>query len=357
MLNVGILNPDWTLMRHNTDHVCVMDLAEMSEFEPELQLSFVGTRWQYLKANANQASQRLWRKWLFPSITLRATQLRSDVLYRYGPEAQGLELAGAGHPPLLSTAGYPSLRSVIARGEIFMEAQARHLAGKMRNAAVVHFHTDAMREEYLLRQPEQAERCITIPFFLPQLDFLSAEAVREKFDQPETTLLFVGADGQRKGIEELCEALDLIAPQLQRQQVQVVIVSKHKPRCHRFTGIRHETWLARDVVQTLMRQAHIYCMVPRYESFGLVFVEAMAAGCAVIADDDLPRQEILDHGRCGVLLPAQQPQALAQAISGLLEDRPRARDLALAALARAKTRYAPEPVAQAYAHAFQRMLA
>ena len=42
-LQIGILNPDWTVLRHNTDHVCVTDFAAMGQWEPGLQLRFVGT--------------------------------------------------------------------------------------------------------------------------------------------------------------------------------------------------------------------------------------------------------------------------------------------------------------------------
>lgn len=356
-LQIGILNPDWTVLRHNTDHVCVTDFAAMGQWEPGLQLRFVGTGVQYLKANVNTATQRLWRKSLFPSIAVRREQLDCHALYRYGGEAQGMSVDGTSHPPMLSTGGFPGLRQVIEQGASFMQEQASHLDKKMQGAALIHFHTDSMREQYLSLRPAQASRCITIPFFLPQLEFQTPAQVQEKFDQPDTMLLFVGADGQRKGLEELCAALDLLADSLERNKVRVVIVSKHEPSCLRFKAIQHERRLPRHEVQMLMRQAHVYCMVPRYESFGLVFVEAMAAGCAVVADDDLPRQEILDNGRCGMLLPARQPAAIAQALSDLLDDRARMCDLALAGLARARTRYAPTAVSRAYAQAFARLVA
>jgi glycosyltransferase involved in cell wall biosynthesis len=168
-------------------------------------------------------------------------------------------------------------------------------------------------------------------------------------------LLFVGADGVRKGLDELCTALDAIATEPLARKLSAVVVSKHKPSCQRFNALRHEFSLPRDAVQALMQQSHLYCMVPSRESFGLVFVEAMAAGCAIIADDDIPRQEILDQGSCGVLLPARRSDLMAKAILSLLADRTRMSGLALSAQRRALARYAPRTVARAYASAFQRM--
>ena len=102
-----------------------------------------------------------------------------------------------------------------------------------------------------------------------------------------------------------------------------------------------------------MREAHLYCMVPHHESYGLVFVEAMAAGCAVLADDDLPRQEMLDGGRCGALVPSDDAAALGAALMGLLDDREEL--LALGrAVARAQ-RHHPAGVAAAYGQALARL--
>ncbi len=104
-----------------------------------------------------------------------------------------------------------------------------------------------------------------------------------------------------------------------------------------------------------MREAHVYCMVPHHESYGLVFVEAMASGCAVLADDDLPRQEMLDGGRCGALVPSGDAQALGAALMGLLDDREELLALALRARERAARRHHPQGVARAYAQALSRL--
>ncbi len=56
------------------------------------------------------------------------------------------------------------------------------------------------------------------------------------------------------------------------------------------------------------------------ESFGVVLVEAMAAGAAVAASDLPAFDEVLGHGRLGALFTAGAPAALAQAVSDLIED-------------------------------------
>lgn len=350
-LRVGIVNPSWTVQRHNTDHVCVQDMAGIHRHAPDLELNFVASRPSQLWANASFVGLHLAKRPVLPRWPLRPDPGSVQVLYRYGQQVTGLRLHHRNRLPVMSTVGYPGLRHVIAQGEAFMRSEADALVRQTQDSALLHFHTDVMRELFLQRQPGHRDRCATIPFYLPHLQLATEASVRERFQQPETRLLFVGADGERKGLPELCAALDAQAEWFEAHRVQAVVVSQHTPTCHRFRSLVHERRLSRTAVQQLMARSHVYCMVPRHESFGLVFVEAMAAGCAVVADDDLPRQEMLDGGRCGRLLPSRQPEALARALIQLVEHREQALALALAGLARARDRYAPEPVARAYATA------
>jgi phosphatidylinositol alpha-mannosyltransferase len=56
------------------------------------------------------------------------------------------------------------------------------------------------------------------------------------------------------------------------------------------------------------------------ESFGIVLLEAMSAGAPVVASDLDAFARVLDDGRCGVLFPVGDPQALEHAVSALVED-------------------------------------
>ncbi len=63
------------------------------------------------------------------------------------------------------------------------------------------------------------------------------------------------------------------------------------------------------------------CAVPsRWEGFGLVVVEAMAAGAPVVATsvDSIP--EIVEPGVSGLLVPPEDPPALAAALARVLDD-------------------------------------
>ena len=73
----------------------------------------------------------------------------------------------------------------------------------------------------------------------------------------------------------------------------------------------------------------------RSEAFGLVQVEAMSAGIPVVSTEVGTGTSFVNlDGESGVIVPAKNPDALAQAINALLSNEPLRRRLAGGALAR-----------------------
>jgi phosphatidylinositol alpha-mannosyltransferase len=56
------------------------------------------------------------------------------------------------------------------------------------------------------------------------------------------------------------------------------------------------------------------------ESFGIVLLEAMAAGTAIVASDIHGYKGVVRRGREGLLVPPREPKAIAGAIARLLRD-------------------------------------
>lgn len=85
-----------------------------------------------------------------------------------------------------------------------------------------------------------------------------------------------------------------------------------------------------------MRQATVFAMSSRFEGQPLALAEAMTCGSAIVSTDcpSGPR-EMLDAGRCGLLVPVEDPAALAEAIAKLLRDPTERERLQSAALQRA----------------------
>lgn len=76
------------------------------------------------------------------------------------------------------------------------------------------------------------------------------------------------------------------------------------------------------------RSVDVYC-APNLggESFGIVLLEAMAAGAAVVASDLEAFRRVLDDGRAGGLAAVGDAAALADALAGVLDDPERRRAL------------------------------
>ena len=71
----------------------------------------------------------------------------------------------------------------------------------------------------------------------------------------------------------------------------------------------------------MLRSVDVYC-APNLggESFGIILLEAMAAGTPIAASDLDAFRRVLDDGRAGVLFPTGDAAALAGALAGLLDD-------------------------------------
>ncbi len=72
------------------------------------------------------------------------------------------------------------------------------------------------------------------------------------------------------------------------------------------------------------------------ESFGIVLVEAMAAGAPVVASDLAAFAQVLGDPMAGVTFPQGDPDALAATVGALLDDPPRRAELGAAGQARAE---------------------
>ncbi|MDP5182920.1 glycosyltransferase family 4 protein [Blastococcus sp. BMG 814] len=79
----------------------------------------------------------------------------------------------------------------------------------------------------------------------------------------------------------------------------------------------------------LLRSVDVYC-APNLlgESFGVILIEAMAAGAPVVASDLDAFVRVLDDGAAGVVVRRDDPAALGRALSDLLADPGRRAELA-----------------------------
>ncbi|MCC6623215.1 MAG: glycosyltransferase family 4 protein [Deltaproteobacteria bacterium] len=110
-------------------------------------------------------------------------------------------------------------------------------------------------------------------------------------------------------------------------------------------------------VDRLMDAARAFALPSRVEGFGLVFVEAMARGRAVIAARATAVPEVVADGETGLLVDFEDEQALVAALERLGRDRALAAGLGRAGRLRVERHFHFDRYAEAVARALDRLVA
>jgi len=145
---------------------------------------------------------------------------------------------------------------------------------------------------------------------------------------PAPHVLFLGQLKERKGYDTLANAMPLVLERF--PTANFLFAGQNPARAGHLTSICeangsiHSLLLLGKVNEEekvrLMRGADCLVYPTRYESFGLPPLEAMAAGCPVIASDLPVVSEMIQNGENGLLVAPEDPAALADGIVRLLSD-------------------------------------
>jgi len=230
-------------------------------------------------------------------------------------------------------------------------ATTAYLASGFRGRLILHYHSDIVRQKRLrrlyrplldaaLRKAEAIvvgsrelldhstvlapfrSKCVVIPFGIDLKPFLAME----RRPQPEPLILAVGRLSYYKGFHHLIEAMQGVPARLvivgdgdlreaMEQQILHFGLSRQVRLAGRASFAQLLDWYA---------QADLFCLpsCATSEAFGLVMVEAMAAGLAVVSTD-LPTgmRSVNVHGETGLVVPPAEPAAMREALSMLVNDR------------------------------------
>jgi glycogen synthase len=176
--------------------------------------------------------------------------------------------------------------------------------------------------------PDAARRIRVVKHGAPRS--LGHRPHRDRPTSDPPIVLFAGRLIERKGVRDLLRALPLIKQRV--PDVRLVLAGGEPGRTPAelaqtwmpssngpTSAVRFTGWLGRDALGRWYRRATVLAVPSRYEPFGLVVLEAMAAGLPVVAAAGGP-SEIIDHEQTGLLVPSRDPETLAAAIIRLVAD-------------------------------------
>lgn len=207
----------------------------------------------------------------------------------------------------------------------------------LRCADLAHFLSEAHRVRYA----RLAGRHATIP---NAVDVDPTPATGKQQD-----VVFAGVVGTRKGVDLLLEAWQSIPSagwclHLYGPSDSGFAVPGGLPR----VVVHGEVSPA--VVQKALAAASIAVLPSREEAFPMFLLEAMAQRCAIVASDVGGVRELM--GSAGVLVPADDAQALGAALVRVLGEPGLQEELAAAAWQRARERFDSAVIARTWADAY-----
>jgi glycosyltransferase involved in cell wall biosynthesis len=216
--------------------------------------------------------------------------------------------------------------------------------------------SDGVREYLVRDRGLPKEKIVTIhnPVDIRRIQKLSQEQVDDPWlrDKDKPVVLWVGRIAAVKGLEYLIGAFERVLRDIDARLVIVgegseestirgLVRRKDLQEKVRFAGFQSNPY-------RYMARSSVFAFPSLSEGFGMVLVEAMACGLPVVSTDCVAGpNEILQNGRCGILVPAGDADALAKGIVRILTN-PQLREHLISAAAHRATDFEAAHVVASY---------
>ena len=256
--------------------------------------------------------------------------------------------------PIRARPDAPAVSRPTRSERVFARVRAPILAGlgrltaRLADRVVAPSHATAreLAEDYGARDVAVIPNGVT----LPEETAAEAGAPRRPF-----TVLYAGRLRTRKAVAVLLEAFARLRERVPDAELIVVGDGEQRPALEaqaerlgiagatRFEGARPH-----DAMPAYYRSADVFCLPSLYEGFPLAIVEAMAAGLPVVATAVAGVPEAVADGVTGRVVPAEDADALAEALAALAADPEGTRAMGDAGRARAARELAIPKIAADY---------
>jgi rhamnosyl/mannosyltransferase len=283
---------------------------------------------------------------LCPAMVSAIGRSNADIVHIHLPNPTAvLAYLASGHRGRLAVTYHSDTVRQKVLGPLFAPFLHRALR---RASAIIATSPDYRRTSQVLAR--HLDRCHVIPYGIAVEQFEHADpaAVRQVHERyGDRLILSVGRLVYYKGFEYLIRAMAQVRGRLiiigdgpLRDKLRQLISS---------LGLADKVVLAGEIQNTNVtpyyHAADVFALasVARSEAFGIVQIEAMAAGTPVVntaLDSGVPFVSL--HEKTGLTVPPENPEALAAAINRLLDDQNLRQSLGRAAVLRARQEFSLE---------------
>jgi phosphatidylinositol alpha-mannosyltransferase len=262
-----------------------------------------------------------------PAVYRRVKQIlkqeKFDVVHVHEPGVPMLSLAVLRHSHALNVGTFHAYRESSALYEVagsLFNPFFNRLDGRI-------FVSEAVRDYITRYFPGDY---VLIPNGIDCARFASPDIQPiEKFNDGRPNILFVGRMDKRKGFRYLIRAYPYIKAAI--SDVRLLVVGAFSDRekapfiryahTHNLHGVHFIGYVPPEEMPRYYHTATIFCAPSTgFESFGVILLEAMAAGLPIVASDIAGYHEVVEQDVEGLLLPPGDEQSLARAVIDLLRD-------------------------------------
>jgi starch synthase len=186
---------------------------------------------------------------------------------------------------------------------------------------------------------------------------------RYGIDPDRPAVVFIGRVTRQKGLPVLLRAAEQLDPaaqlvlcagQADTAELQAEVTGLvDRLRASRSGVIWLPGMLAKPEVIQILSHAMVFVCPSEYEPLGIVNLEAMACGSAVVASDVGGIPEVVADGETGILVPARDESAFAAAINALIRNPARAAEFGAQGRQRAVAEFSWDQIAAQTAELYQ----
>jgi len=219
------------------------------------------------------------------------------------------------------------------------------------------------------------DRIRVVPYGIEAVDEQEIRPFPSHRPPTKLTVLYVGRLEKRKGIQDLFAAIPKVLRQL--PHVEFVIAGADNSQSDGFkrkTGLNYPAYfrkrhpeltanvhflgeVSEEKLHSLYQSCHLFVAPSLYESFGLIYLEAMNYAKPVIGCRAGGIPEVVDDGVTGRLVDPESPEQLAEAIVTLLQSPRMLYEYGVAGRQRLLDRFTYIHMARGFEQVYRRVLA